>query len=157
MKVLALLLVCISALPAILAQSSGNIPNVLNKHNIETIGRKLKRVIGADIQENRNLIQELLDVQVNETEKMYKYIDEAIAKLSDETFLAIKEIKNNTEDNLQNLGSTMKQNLEKINDKVDSNDQNIINGIIGSNGSALSLTEEWMEARSEAIEVRIFI
>ena len=71
--------------PAILAQSSGNIPNVMNQLNIETIGRQMKDVIGVDIQKNRDLLQELLDLHVNETKKIYNYIDEAIEKLRPHT------------------------------------------------------------------------
>ena len=143
--------------PAILAQSSGNIPNVMNQLNIETIGRQMKDVIGVDIQKNRDLLQELLDLHVNETKKIYNYIDEAIEKLSNEAFLSMSELKNNTEDNLNNMNTMMKQNLENMNAKVESNDQKILESTIGHNGSALSLTEEWMKERSEAIEVRIFV
>eukprot|EP00092_Neocalanus_flemingeri_P070161 GFUD01086081.1.p1 GENE.GFUD01086081.1~~GFUD01086081.1.p1 ORF type:complete len:403 (-),score=128.86 GFUD01086081.1:21-1229(-) len=137
---------------AILAQSPGNMPNVMNQLNIETIGKKLKDVIGADIQKNRKLLQELLDLHHNETAQIYKYIDESIEKLSKETFLTMSEFKNNTEDNLHNMDNTMKQNLQNINAKVESNDEKILESIIGTNGSVLSLTEEWMKKRSDAIE-----
>eukprot|EP00092_Neocalanus_flemingeri_P070164 GFUD01086084.1.p1 GENE.GFUD01086084.1~~GFUD01086084.1.p1 ORF type:complete len:118 (-),score=41.58 GFUD01086084.1:55-408(-) len=92
--------------PATLAQSSGNMPNVMNQLNIETIGKKLKDVIGADIKKNRELLQELLDLHQNETAQIYKYIDESIEKLSKETFLTMSEFKNNTEDNLHNMDNT---------------------------------------------------
>ena len=151
MKVASLFFLSLLA-PAILAQSSGNIPNVMNQLNIETIGRQMKDVIGVDIQKNRDLLQELLDLHVNETKKIYNYIDEAIEKLSNEAFLTMSELKNNTEDNLHNMNTMMKQNLESMNAKVESNDEKILESTIGDNESALILTEEWMKARSEAIE-----
>ena len=128
-------------------------PGVRNQFNIETIGRKLKDTIAVDIQKNREILQELVDLQKNETEQMYKYIDEAIEKLSNATFFTLNEFKNNTEENLENIKTTMKENLESMNAKVDANEKKIVESIMGANGSALALTEDWMKARSEAIEV----
>ena len=126
-------------------------PGVRNQFNIETIGRKLKDIIAVDIQKNREILQEVVDHQKNETEQ--KYIDEAIEKLSNATFFTLNEFKNNTEENLENMKTTMKENLESMNAKVDANDKKIVESIIGANGSALALTEDWMKARSDAIEV----
>ena len=125
-------------------------PGVRNQFNIETIGRKLKDTIAVDIQKNREILQELVDLQKNETEQMYQYIDQSIEKLSKATFFTLNEFKNNTEKNLE---TTMKDNLESINAKVDANDKKIVESIMGANGSALALAEDWMKARSEAIEV----
>ena len=139
--------------PAFLTQSSGSMPGVRNQFNIETIGRKLKDVIAVDIQKNREILQELVDLQKNETEQMYKYIDQSIEKLSNATFFTLNAFKTNTEENLEKMRTTMKGNLESINAKVDANDKKIVESIMGANGSALALTEDWMKARSEAIEV----
>ena len=49
--------------PAFLTQSSGSMPGVRNQFNIETIGRKLKDIIAVDIQKNREILQELVDLQ----------------------------------------------------------------------------------------------
>jgi C-terminal processing protease CtpA/Prc len=139
--------------PAFLTQPAGSMPGVRNQFNMETIGRKLKDVIAVDIQKNREILQELVDLQTNETEQMYKYIDQSIEKLSNVTFFALKKFKNNTEENLENMKTTMKHNLESINAKVDANNKKVVESIMGANGSALALTKDWMKARSEAIEV----
>ena len=126
----------------------------INQLNIETIGRKLKDVIGADILKNRELLQQMVDLQKSEASQIYKYIDESMDKLSNDIFLTISEMKNNTETNILNIKMTMKDNLENMNAKVKMNDQKIVESIIGQNGSALSLTEDWMRESKEAIEVR---
>jgi hypothetical protein len=147
MKVSCLFLT-LSLAQAILANSP------MNQLNIETIGRKLKDVIGADILKNRELLQQMVDLQKSEASQIYKYIDESMDKLSNDIFLTISEMKNNTETNLLNIKMTMKDNLENMNAKVKMNDQKIVESIIGQNGSALSLTEDWIRKSTEAIEVR---
>ena len=49
--------------PAFLTESAGSMPGVRNQFNIETIGRKLKDTIAVDIQKNREILQELVDLQ----------------------------------------------------------------------------------------------
>ena len=49
----------------------------MNQLNIETIGRKLKDVIGADILKNRELLQQIVDLQKSEAAQIYKFIDES--------------------------------------------------------------------------------
>ena len=126
----------------------------MNQLIIETIGRKLKDVIGADILKNRELLQQIVDLQKSEAAQIYKFIDESMDKLSNDIFLTISEMKNNTETNILNIKMTMKDNLENMNAKVKMNDQKIVESMIGQNGSALSLTEDWMRESTEAIEVR---
>ena len=142
------LLIALSLAQTILAHSP------MNQFNIETIGRKMKDVIGADILKNRELLQQIANLQKSEAKQIYKYIDESMEKLSNDIFLTMSEMKNNTEANIVNIKKTMKENLDNMNDKVKKNDQKMIENMIGLNGSALSLTEEWIRERSEAIEVR---
>ena len=65
----------------------------MNQLNIETIGRKLKDVIGADILKNRELLQQIVDLQKSEAAQIYKFIDESMDKLSNDIFLQISEMK----------------------------------------------------------------
>ena len=117
----AVILLC--SAQAFLAQSAESMPGVRNQFNIETIGRKLKDTIAVDIQKNREILQELVDLQTNETEQMIKYIDQSIDKMSNVTFFALNELNNITEENCENMKITMKDNLESINAKVDTNDK----------------------------------
>ena len=128
----------------------------MNQFNIETIGRKLKDVIGADILKNRELLQQIVDLQKSEAAQIYKFIDESMDKLSNDIFLTISEMKNNTETNILNIKMTMKDNLENMNAKVRMNDQKIVESMIGQNGAALSLTEDWMRDSTE-VRNRSFI
>ena len=111
----------------------------MNQLNIETIGRKLKDVIGADILKNRELLQQIVDLQKSEAAQIYKFIDESMDKLSNDIFLTISEMKNNTETNILNIKMTMKDNLENMNAKVKMNDQKIVESMIGQNGSVQRL------------------
>ena len=54
-----------------------------NSVSIDQLSRQIRDVTSRDIQDNRQLIQDVIDTEHNETVKVYKYIDEAIKQLAD--------------------------------------------------------------------------
>ena len=142
------LLVCLALVVSVWAATGDH----ENSVSIDQLSRQIRDVTSRDVQDNRQLIQDVIDTGHNETAKVYKYIDEAIKQLADNLIKSIREMKNNTEENFATVEENIKTNLEKMNTNVKTNNQLIVGGLAESNRSSLSLLGDWVKERTSSLE-----
>ena len=68
------LLVCLALVMSVLIATGDH----ENSVSIDQLSRQIRDVTSRDVQDNRQLIQDVIDTEHNETAKVYKYIDERI-------------------------------------------------------------------------------
>ena len=142
------LLVCLALVVSVWAATGDH----ENSVSIDQLSRQIRDVTSRDVQDNRKLIQDVIDTGHNETAKVYKYIDEAIKQLADNLIESIREMKNNTQENFATVEKNIKTNLEKMNSNMKTNNQLIVEGLAEGNRSSLSLLEDWVKERTISLE-----
>jgi hypothetical protein len=142
------LLVCLALVVSVWAATGDH----ENSVSIDQLSRQIRDVTSRDVQDNRQLIQDVIDTEHNETVKVYKYIDEAIKQLAENLIESIREMKNNTEENFATIEENIKTNLEKMSTNMKTNNQLIVGGLAESNISSLSLLGDWVKERTSSLE-----